>query len=76
MVGNPQFPNLVAQAIGTIAKLKQLHPDIYLSGHPQALFEGKIDAMKTGTRPHPLTDNPGCLDEDAHRQRSELEETY
>jgi metallo-beta-lactamase class B len=54
MVGNPKFPNLVSQAMGTIAKLKQLEPDIYLTGHPQALFEGKIDAMKTGTRPHPL----------------------
>jgi metallo-beta-lactamase class B len=54
MVGNPKFPNLVAQAMGTIAKLKQMKPDIYLTGHPQALFEGKIEALKTDTRPHPL----------------------
>lgn len=84
MVGNPQFPNLVAQAIGTIAKLKQLHPDIYLSGHPQALFEGKIDAMKTGTRPHPLlitqdawmkmlTDNEASLKKRIDAERADSE---
>jgi metallo-beta-lactamase class B len=54
LIGNPKFPNLIEQSMGTIARLKQLTPDIYLTGHPQALFESKIDAMKAGTRPHPL----------------------
>jgi metallo-beta-lactamase class B len=58
IVGNPKFPNLAEQSMGTIAKLKQLRPDIYLTGHPQAMFEGKIEAMKAGTRPHPLLITP------------------
>jgi hypothetical protein len=36
-----------------------LKPDIYVSGHPQMLFAGKIDRMKAGERPHPLLD-PGA----------------
>ena len=58
MVGNPKFPNLAKQAMDTVARLKQLKPEIYLSGHPQAMFEGKIDAMKAAARPHPLLITP------------------
>ena len=58
LIGNPKFPTLVDDAMGTIRKLKMLKPDIYVSGHPQMLFAGKIDRMKAGERPHPLFD-PG-----------------
>jgi metallo-beta-lactamase class B len=58
LIGNPKFPTLVDDAMGTIRKLKMLKPDIYVSGHPQMLFAGKIDRMKAGERPHPLLD-PG-----------------
>jgi metallo-beta-lactamase class B len=59
LIGNPKFPTLVDDAMGTIRKLKMLKPDIYVSGHPQMLFAGKIDRMKAGERPHPLLD-PGA----------------
>jgi len=58
LVGNPKFPTLVDDAMGTFRKLKTLRPDIYVSGHPQMLFAGKIERMKAGERPHPLLD-PG-----------------
>jgi metallo-beta-lactamase class B len=59
LIGNPRFPTLVDDALGTVRKLKMLHPDIYVSGHPQMLFAGKIERMKAGERPHPLLD-PGA----------------
>jgi metallo-beta-lactamase class B len=58
LVGNQKFPTLVEDTMATFRKLKMLKPDIYVSGHPQMLFAGKIDRMKTGERPHPLLD-PG-----------------
>jgi metallo-beta-lactamase class B len=59
LVGNQRFPALVDDALGTFRKLKMLAPDIYVTGHPQMLFAGKIDRMKAGERPHPLLD-PGA----------------
>ena len=59
LIGNQRFPRLVDDALGTFRKLKMLAPDIYVSGHPQMLFAGKIDRMKAGERPHPLLD-PGA----------------
>jgi metallo-beta-lactamase class B len=58
LVGNPKFPTLADDAMATFRKLKALKPDIYVSGHPQMLFAGKIDRLKAGERPHPLLD-PG-----------------
>jgi len=59
LIGNQRFPALVDDALGTFRKLKMLAPDIYVTGHPQMLFAGKIDRMKAGERPHPLLD-PGA----------------
>ncbi len=56
LVGNQRFPTLVDDTMATFRKLKMLKPDMYVSGHPQMLFEGKIDRMKAGERPHPLLD--------------------
>jgi metallo-beta-lactamase class B len=56
LVGNQKFPTLVGDTMSTFRKLKMLKPDIYVSGHPQMLFAGKIDRMKAGERPHPLLD--------------------
>ena len=59
LIGNPRFPNLVEQTRETFRKMRQLTPDIYVTMHPEALFEGKIEQMRAKTRPHPL-DNPGA----------------
>jgi metallo-beta-lactamase class B len=56
LVGNQRFPTLVDDTMATFRKLKRLRPDIYVSGHPQMLFAGKIDRMKAAERPHPLLD--------------------
>ncbi len=29
-------------------------PDLYLVGHPQAMFAGRVDRIKAGETPHPL----------------------
>jgi hypothetical protein len=29
-------------------------PDIFLPGHPQAMFAGKVERIKAGETPHPL----------------------
>ena len=58
LVGNPKFPTLVGDTMNTFRKLKALKPDIYVTGHPQMLFAGKIERMKNNERPHPLLD-PG-----------------
>lgn len=59
LIGNPKFPNLVDETLGTFKKLKTLTPDIYLVGHPQALFAGKVEQIKAGATPHPLI-SPGA----------------
>jgi metallo-beta-lactamase class B len=56
LVGNPKFPKLVEEARGTFARMRTLAPDIFLTMHPEKQFEGKLDAMRAGTRPHPLDD--------------------
>src|SRR6186713_624270 len=54
--GRPPFPTLVDDTLATFRKLKVLKPDIYVTGHPQMLFAGKIERMKANERPHPLLD--------------------
>jgi metallo-beta-lactamase class B len=56
LVGNQLFPTLVDDTLATFRKLKMLKPDIYVTGHPQMLFAGKIERMKANERPHPLLD--------------------
>lgn len=59
VVANPKHPTLAEDTLSTYRKLRQLNPDIQLTGHPQQLFAGKIDAIKKGVRPHPLLLEPG-----------------
>lgn len=59
LIGNAKFPHLVEETLGTFKKLKTLKPDIYLVGHPQALFAGKVEQIKAGATPHPLM-TPGA----------------
>jgi metallo-beta-lactamase class B len=56
LIGNPQHPKLVEQTLGMYKTLKALNPDIYIPGHPQQLFMGKLDRLRAGERPHPLAD--------------------
>jgi metallo-beta-lactamase class B len=66
LIGNSRFPNLVEQTRATFRRMRTLAPDIFVTMHPESLFEGKVDQMRAKTRPHPLEDPrawPKLLDE-------------
>jgi metallo-beta-lactamase class B len=55
LINNPRHPMVIADTQRTLARLKaEAPPDIYLVGHPQAMFAGKVDRIKAGEMPHPL----------------------
>ena len=60
VVGNPDHPDVAEITFETFSKLRLLNPDILLPGHPQGAFEGNIEAMKAGVRPHPLLTAAGA----------------
>jgi metallo-beta-lactamase class B len=52
---NPRHKNVIEDTRRTFKTLKaEKVPDIYLIGHPQMMFAGKIDRIKAGETPHPL----------------------
>jgi metallo-beta-lactamase class B len=54
LINNPRFPTLVEDALFGFDNMAKLHADIYLTGHPQAPFEGIEHLMRVQVRPHPL----------------------
>ena len=56
LIDNPKHPALVERTMGTYTALKAIAPDIYVSGHPQRLFAGKMESIRAGETPHPLAD--------------------
>ena len=55
LLNNPRHPTVIEDTRRTLARLKaETPPDIYLVGHPQAMFAGKVDRIKAGEMPHPL----------------------
>jgi metallo-beta-lactamase class B len=56
LLDNPKFPSLVADTRRAFARLKKLHPDIYLLMHPKSQFAETAESIKAGVRPHPLHD--------------------
>jgi metallo-beta-lactamase class B len=55
LFNNPRHKNVIEDTERTFKVLKaEKVPDIYLAGHPQAMFAGKVDRMKAGETPHPL----------------------
>jgi metallo-beta-lactamase class B len=52
---NPRHKSVIEDTQRTFKTLKaEKVPDIYLVGHAQAMFAGKIDRIKAGATPHPL----------------------
>ncbi len=52
---NPRHKTVVEDTQRTFKLLKEEKaPDIYLVGHPQELFRGKVERIKAGAMPHPL----------------------
>jgi metallo-beta-lactamase class B len=55
VLNNPRHATVVEDTIRTFGRLKaEKVPDLYLVGHPQAMFAGKVDRIKAGETPHPL----------------------
>ena len=60
LLGNPRHPTVVEDTRRTLGRLRmEPAPDIQLTGHPQALFAGKLERIKAGETPHPLMDRAG-----------------
>jgi metallo-beta-lactamase class B len=57
--GSGRYDTRPADAFASYAALRQMHPDILVSGHPGNLFKGKLDALWANVRPSPLTLAPG-----------------
>jgi len=55
LFNNPRHKDVIEDTQRTFALLKaEKVPDIYLAGHPQAMFAGKVERIKAGETPHPL----------------------
>jgi len=55
LFGNPRHRTVVEDTRRTFQRLKaEKQPDIVLVGHPQAMFKGKVDLLRSGAMPHPL----------------------
>ncbi len=54
IVNNPRFPTLAEDSLFGFDNLDKLNPDIYLTGHPEAPFEGIMEQLRVQVRPHPL----------------------
>lgn len=59
ITGDPKYDTRPEDAFDSYKALRAMNPDILISGHPQALFKGKLDALWANTRPSPLTLAPG-----------------
>ena len=55
LINNPRHKTVIEDTQRTFRTLKaEKVPDIYLAGHPQAMFAGKVERIKAGETPHPL----------------------
>jgi len=59
ITGNPRYDTRPEDAFNSYKALRAMNPDILISGHPQNLFKGKLEALWANTRPSPLTLAPG-----------------
>jgi metallo-beta-lactamase class B len=59
IAGDPKYDTRPEDAFNSYAALRAMNPDILVSGHPQNLFKGKLEALWANTRPSPLALAPG-----------------
>jgi metallo-beta-lactamase class B len=59
ITGDPRYDTRPEDAFNSYKALRAMNPDILISGHPQNLFKGKLDALWANTRPSPLALAPG-----------------
>ncbi len=69
LINNPRHKAVVEDTTRTLAFLKaEKVPDIYLVGHPRAMFAGKVDRIKAGETPHPLLNGEAWTKQIANAQ--------
>lgn len=59
IAGNPKYDTRPEDAFDSYKALRAMNPDIRITGHPQNLFKGKLEALWANARPSPLTLAPG-----------------
>lgn len=59
IAGDPRYDTRPEDAFTSYKALRAMNPDILISGHPQNLFKGKLEALWANTRPSLLTLAPG-----------------
>jgi metallo-beta-lactamase class B len=59
ITGDPRYDTRPEDAFNSYKALRAMNPDILISGHPQNLFKGKLEALWTNKRPSPLALAPG-----------------
>jgi metallo-beta-lactamase class B len=59
ITGDPRYDTRPEDAFNSYKALRAMNPDILVSGHPQGLFKGKLDALWANKRPSPLALAPG-----------------
>jgi metallo-beta-lactamase class B len=59
ITGDPRYDTRPEDAFDSYKALRAMSPDILISGHPQNLFKGKLEALWANTRPSPLMLRPG-----------------
>ena len=59
ITGDPRYDTRPEDAFNSYKSLRAMNPDILISGHPQNLFKGKLEALWSNKRPSPLALAPG-----------------
>ena len=59
ITGDPRYDTRPEDALNSYKALRAMNPDILISGHPQNLFKGKLEALWANKRPSPLALAPG-----------------
>jgi metallo-beta-lactamase class B len=59
ITGDAKYDTRPEDGFNSYKALRAMSPDILISGHPQALFKGKLEALWANKRPSPLTLGPG-----------------
>jgi metallo-beta-lactamase class B len=79
ITGDAKYDTRPEDAYTSYKALRAMSPDILISGHPQNLLKGKLDALWANKRPSPLTLAPGqwakMIDESEATFRKRLAES-
>ena len=59
VTNHPTYDTRPEDVLNAFAALREMDPDIRINGHPQNLFEGKLEALWANVRPSPLMLAPG-----------------